>query len=345
MINANNPNAATIRPPEGQVAGRPGAPQQQGPQIPDGAVVDGLVTGKEGEAYLVRIGSQTLFARSTIPLFIGQRFRAVWDASTAPPMLRLQQSDMAVLSKFSGRDQQIAFALLSRGLSVKDEVIWGLRQQWMQNGGDPSKLGAMVELWARGAAMTESNIALLSWYMELLPGHAFLIWKKIRDRLHERKYGSPRELLDAIRGGDDEVKRFLQAHALAGKPARRGLDPSMLLAPAWWPAGEDSADGGTMARVSISTEELSGRRVWWLAFEMEGDSLGEIFGDVMTNGRGLSVNLRLKDESKLDVVQDNLYELREDLSEVPIVLQYLGVGVFRHGDSDAAARQGLDLEA
>jgi hypothetical protein len=221
-----------------------------------------------------------------------------------------------------------------------------MRQQWMQSGGDPSKLGAMVELWARGAAVTENNAALLSWYMELLPGQAFLIWKKIRERLHERKYNSPRDLLNAVRDiGDEDVRRFLHAHALAGKPARRGIDPSLLLAPAWWPAGEDDGGRSMMARVSISSEELGGRQVWWLAFEMEGDSIGQVFGDVMTNGRALSVNLKLKDESRLGLVRDNLPELREDLSEVPLMLQYLGASVFRQGESDSAARQGLDLEA
>ncbi|MDR1943530.1 MAG: flagellar hook-length control protein FliK, partial [Synergistaceae bacterium] len=237
---AVNPNTGGIRPPvgEGQGVARPGA--QQTPQIPNGAVVEGLVVGKDGEAYQVRIGAHILNARSTIPLFVGQRFRAAWDSSAAPPMLRLQQTDLAVLSRFSGRDQQIAQALLTRGLPVNDDVIWTLRQQWMQNGGNPSKLGVLAELWARGAAMTEGNVALLVWYMELSPDRAMQIWKKIKDRLHSRKFNSPRELLEALRNeGDEDVRDFLRAHALAGKPARRGLDPAMLLAPAWWPLDDD----------------------------------------------------------------------------------------------------------
>ena len=345
MINANDPNPAAVRQPDAQAAGRLGAHQRQGLQIPDGSVVEGLVIKKEGDAYMVRIGSQTIYASSTVPLFAGQRFRAVWDLSTAPPTLRLKQADMAVLAKFAGRDQHIALALLSRGLPVNDEVIWGLRQHWMQNGGDPLKLGAMVELWARGAAMTEDNVVLLSWYMGLLPEQVSLIWKKIRDRLHGRKFGSPRELLEAIRGDDDDIDRFLRAHALACKSARRGIDPATLFAQAWWPAGDDETASVMMARVSVSAEDLDGRRVWWLAFDVEGQSLGQVLGDVMTNGRALSVNLRLKDESKLELVSGSLSELREDLSEVPLMLQYLGVGVFREGDSDAAMRHGLDLEA
>jgi hypothetical protein len=345
MVNANNPNSVAVRQPDAQVANQQAASQKQGPQISDGSVVDGLVTGKSGEGYMVRIGSQTIYASSTVPLFIGQRFRAVWDASTAPPTLRLRQADMAVLAKFTGRDQQIAFALLSRGLPVNHEVIWGLRQQWMQNGADPAKLGAMIELWARGSAMNESNVALLSWYMGLLPEQVSAIWKKIRDRMHGRKFSSPRELLDAIRGNDDDIDKFLDAHALAGKPARRGIDPAALLAQAWWPAGGDGAGSVMMANVSISSEELDGRRVWWLAFGVEGKSLGQVLGDVMTNGRALSVNLKLKNASKLDLVRSELSELREELSEVPLVLQYLGVGISRDSGFDAAARHGLDMEA
>jgi hypothetical protein len=345
MVNANNPNSVAVRQPDAQVSNQQGAPQKQGPPISDGSVVDGLVTGKSGEGYMVRIGSQTIYASSTVPLFVGQRFRAVWDASTAPPTLRLRQADMAVLAKFTGRDQQIAFALLSRGLPVNHEVIWGLRQQWMQNGADPLKLGAMIELWARGAAMSESNVELLSWYMGLLPEQVSVIWRKIRDRMHGRKFSSPRELLDAIRGDDDEVDKFLSAHALAGKPARGGIDPAALLAQAWWPAGGDETGDAMMASVSLSSEELDGRRVWWLSFDMEGDSLGRVFGDVMTNGRALSVNLRLKNASRLDLVRNKLPELREELSEVPLVLQYLGVGVSKEGGFDAAMRQSLDLEA
>lgn len=333
----------SIRPTvgEGQGALRPGAQ----PRIADGSLVEGLVASKDGENYQVRIGSQLLNARSSIPLFIGQRFRAVWDASTSPPMLRLQQADMAVLAKFSGRDQQIAFALLSRGLPVKDEVIWGLRQQWMQNGGDPSKLGVLVELWARGAAMTEGNVALLSWYMELSPNRVMSIWKRIRDRMRARKFASPKELLETLKGGDDEeIQRFLQAHSLAGKPARRGLDPSLLLASAWWPV-QDDENRPVLARVSISTESLKGRKAWWLAFEMDGNSIGEVSGDAMTNGRALSANIRLKNPEKLAFVENSLPGLRKELEEADLSVQHLGVGTFRFDEKDGAGEQSLDVEA
>jgi hypothetical protein len=341
---AINPNTGGIRPPvgEGQAA-RPGAQGQ--PQIANGATVEGLVVGKDGETYQVRIGANLMNARSTVSLFVGQRFRAVWDSTTTPPMLRLQQADMAVLARFQGRDQQIAQSLLSRGLPVNDEVIWTLRQQWMQNGGNPSSLGVLAELWARGAAMTEANAALLAWYIELSPGAAMRIWKRIQDRLHSRKFGSPRELLAALEDdGDEDVRNFLKAHALAGKPAKQGLDPAMLLAPAWWPV-----DGGeeepVMAKVSFSSGKAGGRQVWWVSFEMEGSALGPILGDVMTNSKSLSVNIRLEDTSKIQTVMENLPALRDDLSEIPLALQHLGVGALLRDEPYEAQKQGLDMEA
>lgn len=334
----------TIRPPVGgQTAARPAG--QAPPGIADGSVVEGLVTAKDGDAYTVRIGSQSFLARSTVPLFVGQRFRAVWDAGSTPPTLRLQQNDMAVLSRFSGRDRQIAAMLLSRGLPVNDGVMLTVRQFWMQSGADPAKLGTLAELWARGLPMTEANVVLLSQYMELSPGAALAIWRRIRERLHARKYASPGELLAALNEGDDEeVRDFLKAHAMASKPARRGLDPAALLAPAWWPV-DDSDDAPMMARVSFAGEEFKGRQVWWLNFELEGEALGDMLGDVMTNGRSLSVNVRMKDASKVEVVRRSLPALREELAEVALLLQHLGVGALRDGDEAArSAVFGLDME-
>jgi hypothetical protein len=342
--NAINPNTGGIRPPVGE--GQATRPAFQGPlQIPNGAEVEGLVLGKDGEMYQVRIGLNLMNARSSIPLFVGQRFRAVWDSTTTPPLLRLQQADMAVLSRFPGRDQQIASALLSRGLPVNDEAIWTLRQQWMQNGGDPSRIGVLAELWARGAAMTEANAALLAWYMELTPGAAMHIWKKIQDRLHSKKFGSPKELLDALKDDKDgDVRDFLAAHALAGKPARRGLDPAMLLAPSWWPVDGNGREP-VMAKVSFSSDEMGERQVCWVSFEMDGGFLGAVLGDVMTNSKALSVNIRLEDAAKIPAIRDNLPALRDELSEIPLALQHLGVGVFARGERLISSKQGLDVEA
>lgn len=339
-----DPNAGNvIRPPSGvQQVARPGA---AGQGIANGSLVEGLVTGQNGDTYMVRIGSQTMNAKSTIPLFVGQRFRAVWDSTNVPPMLRLQSSDMAVISRFSGRDQQIAYALLSRGLPVNDEVMRSVRQSWMAAGASPDKLGVMAELWARGLQMTDANIALLTWYMNLTPQQAMQIWRRIKDKMDEQRFSSPKELLEALRDGDDEeLARFLKAHAMAGKPARRGLDPAMLLAPAWWPVDDGLAEG-TMARVSLAKEERGGVRVAWINFELDGVSLGLIRGDVMTNERALSINIRLKNETMIPVVEDALPELREDLKDVPLDLQHIGVSALRGEEfASHAAATGLDME-
>ncbi|MDR3322377.1 MAG: hypothetical protein LBS93_08005 [Synergistaceae bacterium] len=341
-----NPNAGNvIRPPSGE--GQPlSRPSVQQPLIQNGAVVEGLVIGKDGEAYQVRIGANILNARSTVALFVGQRFRAVWDSSTTPPMMRLQQADLAVLSRFAGRDQQIALALLTRGLPVKDEVIWTLRQQWMQGGGsDQGKLGVLAELWARGAPMTEGNVALLAWYMELSPDVAMRIWKKIRERLRARKFSSPREFLDAIKDdGDEDVRNFLKAHVLAGKPARGGLDPAMLLAPAWWPV-DDGESEPMMAKVSFSSDERADRQIWWVSFEIEGNSIGAVMGNVVTNSKAISVNIRLENEAKVPIVRENLPSLRDDLSELPLTLQHLGVGALDREERYGSSKHGLDMEA
>jgi hypothetical protein len=347
MINPSGSGSGGIMPPVGdggQVSRQGAAAQQPSQGIANGALVEGLVTAKNEDVYQVRIGNQTMTALSTIPLFAGQRFRAVWDASTSPPMLRLQQAEMALVSRFTGRDQQIACALVSRGMPVSDETVWGLRRYWMQNNTDPARLGALAELWARGADLTETNVALMLWYMELLPENAMRIWEKIRERLRERKFRSPKEILSAIRSDDDDdVSRFLQAHALAGKPARRGLDPAMLLAPAWWPVEDDSGEP-VMARVSFSGENQDGRQVWWIAFELEGNTLSRVNGDILTNGKAISANIRLVDEEKANRVRGAIPSLVEEMSQIAIPLQHIGVGVSKQENRPSASTHRLDME-
>lgn len=341
MINTD-PGGIQRTPGGAQAPARPGA---EGTGIADGSIVDGLVTSQSGDAYTVRIGSRMLNAKSTIPLFVGQRFRAVWDASSQPPTLRLQTSDLAVAARFSGRDQQVAYALLSRGLPLTDDVMRSMRTNWLAAGGSPEKLGIIAELWARDLPLTDSNIALLSWYMGMSPEQASQIWRRIRDRIRRSGAASPKDLLEALRGGGDpDVERFMRAHAMAGKPARRGLDPAMLLAPAWWPV--DDGDGeSVMARVSLAYEEDGSVRVSWLNFEIEGEYLGLVRGSVMTNERALSISIRMKDESKISVVEGNLPVLRDDMSELSMPLQHIGVSPIQDETrQDRSRTRGLDME-
>ena len=329
-------------PGESAPVSRPGA-QVHGRGIADGSLVEGLVTGKEGEMYRVKIGSQTLSARSAVILFPGPRFRALWDASTSPPTLRLQHSDTAMLARFSGRDQQVASALFSRGMPVDEESVAELRRQWLAHGGDPAKLGAMAELWARGAEPTEANIGLLAWYMALSPEEAARIWKKIRTRLRGKKASSPKGLLSALKnGGDAEVARFLASHAIAGRKAREGIDPAALLAPAWWPMNQD--DEPKRARVAFSGEHHGERRVWRCAFGFEGSSLGPVNGDVVSNGMYVSIYIRLETENSADHVRAGFERLRKELAEIPLNIQYLGASVARRDETATDERRGLDME-
>jgi hypothetical protein len=344
MIDPGAHGTGGVRPSGGDGApvSRPSAPPSAY-GIADGSLVEGLVATKEGDIYQVRIGVQMMNARSTIPLFVGQRFRAVWDASASPPVLRLRQADMMVLARFTGKDYGVALALLSRGLPVDDESVSALRRQWMKNGGENSKLGAVAELWARGAEMTEHNISLLMWYMGLSPEETALIWKKISRRLRREKFASLKELAASFFDGkDEEVGRFLDAHALAGRPARHGFDPASLLAPAWWPVNDDGEP--VRARVAFSRERIDERGVWRSTFEFEGRFLGPTRGEVMTNGKALSANIRLKDESKVEPVQNSLPKLRRELETIPLILQYLGTGSLVRGVSEPEKRYGLDME-
>lgn len=100
-----------------------------------------------------------------------------------------------------------------------------------------------------------------------------------------------------------------------------------------------------MARVSVSSGERGGRRVWWVSFEMEGNRIGPILGDVMTNGRALSVNLKLKDHAQIPYVRDNMPALRDELNEIAMPVQHLGVGEFRPDDSRGLSQRTLDMEA
>ena len=322
---------------EGQAVSR-----AQSLKIPNGTTVEGLVLSRNNEVYQVRVGRETLQAKASIPLFIGQRFRAVWDSSQSPPVLRLQQSDLAVIARFTGKDQQIALALLTRGLPIKEEVVWQLRQLWMQSSGNPDKLGALVELWARGLPSTPENIELMLWYMQLSPDEAAIMWKKIKKRFKEAT-GTPFEKLKFLKEGQDngEIARFIKAHALAGKSVRDGVDPTMLLAPSWWPVGDGEAP--TMARVAISNESVGDRESWWVAFDMEGRTLGEVEGDAMTNGLSLAINLRMESASKEEVVRNKIDVLHESLQSLTLAIQHVGVGPHRKKQLNDG--HGVDMEA
>ena len=54
----------------------------------------------------------------SLSLIVGERFRAVWDASGDVPVLRLSQSELSFLSQIPVRDRELATALLSRVFNI-----------------------------------------------------------------------------------------------------------------------------------------------------------------------------------------------------------------------------------
>jgi hypothetical protein len=67
-------------------------------------------------------------------------------------------------------------------------------------------------------------------------------------------------------------------------------------------------------------------------------------GDVISNGKALSVNIRLDGEARASRVRNALPTLREELEEIPLSLQYIGVGVASRADSEPETKYGLDME-
>jgi hypothetical protein len=226
-------------------------------RIPDGSLVEGVVLNEGEGAYLVRVAGQLFQARSTIPLFVGQHFRALYDASGEVPLLRLTQEDLALVASFEGKERTIATALLARGFPLSDDMLWIMRQAWAGTGNDPKALGSLMELWARNLPMTAENATLLSWYLELDPSEAARLWGEIRDRLRSRERNRPEEILGDLRSGSEESTKFLKAHALVSRPSREGVDPSALLASAWWPV-EDREEGYPLLARVAGPEGLAG---------------------------------------------------------------------------------------
>jgi hypothetical protein len=228
-------------------------------------------------------------------------------------------------------------------MPVSEESVAELRRLWMKGGGAAERLGALAELLARGVETTERNIGLIAWYMGLSSEDAARIWKKIRARARGGKLASTKELLEALRDdGDDEASTFLEAHALAGRPARGGIAPASLLAPARWPV--DVIGEPLLAKVAIARELRDGRGVWRVAFEFEGRSLGVTRGDLMTDERAMSVNIKAEGEACAARVRDAIPELRRKLASIPLILQYLGVSASSGDDGALGKRYGLDME-
>ncbi len=295
------------------------------PRIANGAVVNGLVLeAKEEGAYMVRVAGQTLLARANLPLIPGQHFRAVWDASGDIPVLRLSQAETALIGKLPPGDREIASALLSRGLPLNEQALPSLRTAWSGMGALPEQLGPLAELWARGIPLTPGNVQILAWYFSLGDGDAASLWKKIREEVRRRsgRGENPATVLKELVNGSDDRGAFLRGHGLLSRPSRDGVDPS-LLAPALLPAGD--GEDALMARITTGSWKRPGKSFWSVSFEIEGDRLGLLSGDVETDGRNLGVVLKAEREEAFEILNARRRALRRELGDLTTALQGLAI--------------------
>ena len=312
-----------------------------GKGIADGALVEGSVKGEGEGGYLVRIGNQTMTARSTLPLFVGQRFQAIWDSSGNVPLLRLRPEDAALVGRFSGLDKDVASMLLAKGLPINDEVIYRLRKELRRLGGGLGSLNSMVELLARGEKLSSENVSLISWYTGLSSDEATALWKKIRKSFRESTFRGedPLDVMKKLRDGDDEVAHFLRGHALISRPPSDGLGGSALSS-AWWPVDDDDQ---MSAKVSFSVTSGEEKAFHLVNFDMEGETLGPVKGRLESDGNSLIVALEVLSDESRQLLQRELESLRSDLNNVGLPLQYVGVESSR--ENLERLYRHLDLEA
>jgi len=307
------------------------------PGIRSGTLVEGQVLSQNADGnYMVRINTpggqaQTLLARATVDLIVGEHFRAVWDSSGQDkiPVLRLTEGELSFLSKLPIADRELAMALLSRGMPLSDEVMHAVRESWRRMGGKPDQLGHILELWARDLPMTPGNVQILSWYMGLNGEEVGSIWARIRRSLKERsrKGENPVEILRGMKEGEDsedeEIAKFLQGHSMLLRAPRGDVDPSLLAAPAW--AVRDDMPH-IMARVFLGRiQEHDDRRYWQVGFGVEGSRLGFIGGGVESDGRSYILNLYAEQYATCELLKRKRHAIRKELEEISLALQFIGI--------------------
>ena len=331
QINQNQTNQNQVNSNASQVstAGRVRPPQ---PGIRSGTLVEGQVVSQNNDGnYSVRINAQggqpaqTLNARATVNLIVGEHFRAVWDASGEIPVLRLSQSELSFLTKLPMADRELATALLSRGMPLSDEVMLPIREAWRRMGGKPEQLGSLLELWGRNLPMTPGNAQILAWYMGLNGASANALWNRIRQTLKERtrKGEDPVAVLREMKEGDGEIAKFLQGHSLLLRAPREEVNPTLLGGPLW-PSEEDMPH--ITARVFVGrVHEEDDRRYWQVGFNVEGSRLGFIGGDVESDGRSYNLNLYAEQLATCELLKRKRHAIRKELEGVPLALQFVGI--------------------
>jgi len=300
----------------------------------NGTLVSGSVLriNKDGE-YLVQIQdasgySQKLTARATIPLIIGQNFRAIWDNTGEIPILRLSEDDFALLSKFEeGMEREIAEALLARGMPVTSEMINWVRMAWRLTGERAQDLSSVLELWARDLPLTPANIQIISWYLALERKNISRIWNKLRLSFKARvnKGESPIDALSNLFEGEEDVAMFLKGHSMLSKSLKHGIDASAMTAAAWVVGNDENP---LLAKIWVSSDRSMSKeaRAWWqVCFEMEGKAINIVSGEVESDSLSYVVGFRTDEERTYKLLRAKRDALRRELSDIPMSLQYIGV--------------------
>jgi hypothetical protein len=300
-------------------------------------LVEGQVLSRNADGnYTVRINpqggqpAQTLLARATVDLIVGEHFRAVWDSSGADkiPVLRLSESELSFLSKLPPADRELANALLSHGMPLSDEVLLSVREAWRRMGSNPEQLGSLLELWARDLPMTPANVHVLSWYMGLNGEAANTAWIRIRKEMQERtrRGENPIDILRDLKENKEknpEISKFLEGHSLLLRAPREDVDPSLLGAPLW-PVRDDMAH--IPARVFIGrVHERNNRGYWQMGFAVEGSRLGFVGGNVESDGRSYNLNLYAEQSATCELLKHKRHAIRKELEGIPLILQFIGV--------------------
>lgn len=311
----------------------PGIIKGDVPSIRDGALTSGTVVSAQGDGYWVRLQGKLLWARSTISLFVGQRFIARWDAKSDPPLLHVKSLTLPAIEQFAPEDRPFAMALLSRGLMANGEAISFLKSAWQQMGFNPALIEALTELLARGLPLKEELALPLAWYLSLSPQAVVSLWGELRTSLKRyMKDGVPLgEALELAGRDKSELRDLMVAHKALLHPLEGGAKLEAPFPLIWPLLGEDEP---RWACVNVQVSERRGQKVYHASFAFEGKRIGEVRGDAFSDGSSLVITLRSRDEPSKSLIEEHLEELRHSLSAISLPLRHLSVsvGLSRRGD-------------